>query len=253
MIIYVEAVILDNFCLDFLLAYLTLLLAGQKIRYFPIILSATIGCLFALFYPRISFLGLPLKIVVLLVNAFLFTGKKPLRIYLVNTFVYLLLSFCLSGLLSFLLGGDVSGGFIGVRPGGAVALLSISVFFLLYAVRQVRGLIAERQRKSKYAVAELINRDKKIRIGALYDSGNLLTDRNGESVVVTDRAHVQELGDLTAYGEMNVRTASGSKVLQLVKIPEIKIYSQGKENTLINVTAALSDLPDDYALILPCE
>ena len=114
-------------------------------------------------------------------------------------------------------------------------------------------MIGEKKREKKYVEAELVNLDNRVRLKALFDTGNLLTDRNGEGVVVTDARRIDALGELASFGEMRVTTASGSKILKLVKIPEIKIYSEKGENILFNVTAALSELPEEYALILPCE
>ena len=253
MVVYVEAVLLDNFCLDFLLGYLTLLLTKQKPRYLLIAIGAFLGSIFALVFPLIKSFRFVCKIVVLVVTVFFLSFKKTVRIFFVDMLVYLLLSFLLCGAFSFLLGGSVKDGFIGLQWGGAVGVCSVGIFFLVFSVRQIVGLIAERKRKEKYAVAEMINRDCSVKINALFDSGNLLTDENGEGVVVTDRRFAERLGALPSAGEMTVHTASGSKVLQLVKIPEIRIYSFDHENILTNVTAALSDLPDEYALILPCE
>ncbi len=251
MIVYVEAVIIDNFCFDFLLGYMTYLFTKQKVRYLPIALSALVGCVFALLFPLIRSFGLIVKIPILFFCTLLLTLKRSLRTYLKNTFVYATLTFLLSGVISFLLGGEE--GFIGIKWGGVVGAASVGVFVTLYIARQVIGLIKERKTASKYATAELINGEKSIKINALYDSGNLLTDENGEGVVVTDLRYIEALGKLSAFGEMCVHTASGSKVLTLVKIPEIRIYSEEQENILFNVTAALSDLPKEYALILPCE
>ncbi len=253
MVVYVEAVLLDNFFFDFLLGYLTYLLTKQKVRHFPIALSALVGSGFALAFPLITKYAFLFKIAALLISSLLLTLKKSLKVYLINTFVYALLSFLLSGILCFLLGDKMHNGFIGIKLGGVVALISIGVLLLLYFVRQMIGLSTERKRKTKFAMAEIVNREKSIKISALFDSGNLLTDQNGEGVVVTDQKRLSELGDLPKFGEMCVHTASGSKVLKLVKIPEIRIYSRGHENILFNVTAALSDLPKEYALILPCE
>jgi len=253
MIIYVEWVLFDNFCLDFLLAYLTLRVTKEKIRYLPILLSATVGCGLALLSPLIDNLIFLYKIGTLFICSALFYLKKDFKGYLVNTFFYSVLSFLLAGVIGFLLNGSFSGGFIGVKAGGAVGLISIAVLFLLYVIRQIGGLIREKKRGGKYVTAELINSDVIIQVRALFDTGNLLTDENGEGVVVTDMKKIRSLGSLESFGEMQVTTASGSKVLKLVKIPKIKIYSEEGENIMTNVTAALSDLPDEYALILPCE
>ena len=252
MVIYVEAVILDNFCLDALLAYLTLLLTKRAVHRFPIILSALVGSLFALTVPIIgdNFL---MKIAVLLVCSYLFSFPKSFRIYVVETIVYLLLSFTLCGIISFLLGARMQQGFLAISAGGAVAFTSLSVLLLIYFTRQIIGLINERREREKFAVAEMINQGKSVRMRALYDSGNLLKDQNGDGVVVTDKKGVLRLGELPSFGEMQVHTASGSKVLPLVKIPKIKIYCGEDTNILTNVTAALSDLPEEYQLILPCE
>ena len=253
MIVYVEAVILDNFCFDFLLGYLTYMVAKQKPRYLPIALSALVGSGLALLYPLLRNYGLLVKVSMLFISTLCLTLKKSLRCYLINTFIYTLLTFLLSGIITFLLGGKMGNGFIGIKYGGLVAVISIALLILLYSIRQVIGLIGERKKKRKYAIAEIVNGSRRIKINALYDSGNLLTDENGEGVVVTDRRQLESLGVLSNFGEMCVHTASGSKVLRLVKIPEIRIYSADGENILVNVTAALSDLPKEYALILPCE
>ncbi len=253
MIVYVEAVILDNFCFDFLLGYLTYLFLRRKVRYACVVLSATVGSLIALVYPLAKGYGMLVKIFALFVCSLLLTLKRSVRSYLITTFVYAVLSFVLSGIFCFLLGGKMANGFIGLKWGGLVCIVSVGTFLLLYTVRQTIGLIGERRRKEKFATAEVFGNGKSIKISALFDSGNLLTDQNGEGVVVTDQRRLQALGDLREAGEMRVHTASGSRVLKLVKIPEIRIYSRGRENILTNVTAALSDLPEQYALILPCE
>ena len=252
MIVYVEAVLFDNFCLDFLLARLTLSVNKRKARSVRVALSALVGSGLALLYPLISEYALLMKIVTLFVCSAIFGGERPIVGYFRNLLVYLILSFVLCGAISFLLDSNPTG-FIGGNFGGAVGLTALGVLLLLYTVRQVRGLVKEARRREKLTVAEMINKGKRVRIDALYDSGNLLTDHNGRGVVVTDRRKAKELGELSSLGEIRVKTVGGDKVLALVKIPEIKIYSDNGENILTNVTAALSDLPDEYALILPCE
>ena len=253
MVIYVEGVLFDNFCLDFLLAYLTLFLTKGKVRVFPLFLSAMIGSGLALLYPLCVDWGIPFKIGALLLSVAAFSRTRSGKGYLKNLFVYALLTFGLSGAIYFLLGENMRGGLIGVKWGGAVGLLSIAILLLVWSVRQISGLILERKRGQRFASAELINREKRVKLRALFDSGNLLIDREGKGIAVTDRKKAEALGPLYDFGEMKVNTAGGSKVLKLVKIPEIKIYYGNSENIMTNVTVALSDLPEDYALILPYE
>ena len=253
MVIYVEWVLFDNFCLDFLLAYLTLSLTKGKVRGLLLFLSAAVGSGLALLYPLCADWGIPFKIGALLLSVAAFSRTRSWRGYLKNLFVYALLSFGLSGAIFFLLGENMRNGLIGVKWSGAVGLLSISALSLVWSVRQISGLILERKREKRFATAELINRGKSVKLRALFDSGNLLIDREGKGIVLTDRKRTEELGPLYDFGEMKVNTAVGSKILKLVKIPEIKIYYENSENIMTNVTAALSDLPEDYALILPYE
>ena len=252
MVVYVEAVLFDNFFADLLLAYLTLRLTRQKVNAYAMIISALVGSGFALLSPLVTSCVLIFKFGVLFVNSALFYLQKSFRGYLINTFVYAVLSFCFCGIITFILDGKMAYTFIGLNKGGAVGCVSLAALVLVYIVRQVNGLTTGKKRSVKYAVAEFFLGEKSVRLNALYDSGNLLTDENGESVVVSDENAVSSLGELPSVGEMKVTTASGSKVLKLVKIPRIKIYSEGSENTLINVTVALSKLPKEYAVILPC-
>lgn len=253
MVVYVEVVIFDNFCLDFLLAYLTLMLCGKKVGVFKVILSAVVGSISALFFPLVpQVFSHFYKVATLMLCSILFCFPCSLRDYFVSAFLYLILSFLLSGMISFLLGGN-GNGLIGASFGGAVGVISASAILLIYAVRQIRGLVKQVKHREKRVIAELFNREKTLRLDALYDSGNLLTDQSGKGMVVTDQKRLSALGALSSVGEMRVDTASGSRILKLVKIPKIKIYSKEGENILTNVTAALSDLPDEYALILPCD
>ena len=254
MIVYVEAVLFDNFCLDYLLARMTLSIRGKPLHPLLFAFSATIGCVVALVFPMVSVPWvLPVKIGTLLICSAIFSFGSSLKEYAINTFLYLVLSFLLCGILSFLLGISNEKGVIGGSFGGVVGAISLGVLLLLYVVRQVRGLLRQARIREKIVVAELVNQDKRLKLDALYDSGNLLTDEKGNGIVLTDEKRLSELGELFVLGEMQVNTATGGKRLKLVKIPEIKIYSHGRENILTNVTAALSDLPDEYALILPCE
>lgn len=251
MIVYVEWVLLDNFCLDFLLGYLTLRIIGNKVKFFGVFLSAALGCLFALLSPMITKYVLLFKVAVLFLSTVFLSFGKSLRGYLVLTLVYAVLSFALSGALTFFLEGKLSYSFVGVKRGGVIAVISGGAFFFLYSVRQAIGLMKEKKRRSKYAVAELVSGARSVKLNALFDSGNLLTDSEGNGIVVSDERAIRALGELASIGEMEIHSAGGSKVLKLVKIPLIKIYSEGKENTLNNVTVALSDLPEEYAVILP--
>jgi len=251
MIVYVEWVLFDNFCLDCLIGYLSLRFTKGKIASFKIVLSALVGCLLALLSPKVTKFVILYKFAVLFINTALLYLKKSIRGYFILTFIYAVLSFVLSGILTCIMSGKLAYSFVGVKKGGVIGIMSIGCFLLLYVSRQVRGLIGEKKRHQKYAVAELISGDRSVRLNALYDSGNLLTDRNGEEVVVLDEKAVMPLGELVSFGEMKIETISGNKILKLVKIPLIKIYSDGVENTLNNVTVALSDLPKEYAVILP--
>ncbi len=249
--IVVEAVLLDNFCLDVFLSYAAILLTKKKVKLFRIVLSALLGSGFALLSPIIVKFSIAYKLCVLFVCSAVLYGKGSFRGYAVFTFVYALVNFCFAGLLSFFLGGTLKTTFIGIGKGGVIAIVSASCFCFLYAVRQISGLIKERKRKDLSARVKLVFDQKTIELSALFDSGNLLTDEKGESVILVDGTSLGEVKDLKTIGSILVRTASGSKTLSLIEIPAIEIYSEGTENTFINVKAALSDLPKEYSVILP--
>lgn len=251
--VFVEGVLVDNFCLDFLLSYCTLLLTKNKPRYGFLALSSLVGSGFALLSPLITKFELLFKFGVLLTGSAIFYGKKDLRGYCIVTFCYAILSFLLSGLITFLLGGKLFYSFIGVKKGGVIAVFSAGTFLFIYSVRQIGGLIREKKRENKKATAVLVLGEKKMELSALYDSGNLLTDEAGAPVILIDEKRLCALGSFQKTGKLTVHTVSGSKELNLVKIPEIKIYSGGEENTFINVTAALTELPKEYSVILPYE
>lgn len=249
--ILVEAVLLDNFCMDVFIGYSATLLTKRAPNYPRIFLSALLGSGFALLSPLVTRFEIAFKLAVLFLCTAVLSGKSTLKGYLILTFVYACLTFAFAGILSFFLGGRLSVTFIGISKGFVVAVISASCFFFAYAVRQVSGLIKEGKRKDRFARVELIFGETRFDLPALFDSGNLLTDQSGADVILVDEKAISSGVSPPSVGSMLVRTASGSKVLPLVKIPEIKIYSAEGENKLINVTAALSDLPQEYSVILP--
>ena len=248
--IIVEAVLIDNFCLDLFLSYAATLAVRRKTEVRRFLLAATIGSGLALLSPLVLRFALLYKIATLFLLTAILFGKWSLREYLIFTFVYAFINFTFAGVLSFFLGGTLKLSFIGLDRGLIVAAVAASCFVFLYSFRQITGLLRERRYVSKLARVEFVCGEKRFELSALFDTGNLLTDEDGNDVILIDEKSI-DAANLPTMGSIPIQTASGSKVLPLVKIPEIKIYSEDGENKLTNVTAALSDLPKEYSVILP--
>ena len=143
--IIVEAVIIDNFCLDLFLSYAASLAVRRKTKTWRFLFSAALGSALALLSPLVSRFALIYKISTLFLLTAILFGKGSLRAYFVFTFVYASINFAFAGLLSFFLGGTLKITFIGVNQGLVVAAVAGACFVFLYGFRQVKGLISEKR------------------------------------------------------------------------------------------------------------
>lgn len=254
MVVYVEILLLDNFFVDLLIGYCAVWITGHNSKKAKQFLSAAAGSLLTLPLPYIpGYFSILYKVFVLLICTFILYFKKNVRGYLKITLIYSVISFLLAGIIVWLFNmesSDLTNTFVYDR-GGLAGFTALGMLLLLYFIRQIIGFNAERHVQSKLIKASIINKDISLDVTALIDTGNLLLDSNGRSVVVANAEVIAKIGELEQMGDMVVNSATGSKILHLVKLPQMKIYYSDSVNTLENITVALSDMAyDKYQLII---
>lgn len=239
--VYVEYVIIDNMVIDGLLLYLSCVTLKIKANAVRIFLSAFTGTVSAVFLSLVSipvYIGLPVKIALGVIMAFIAVGKnKPLRYFL----IFGAYSFITGGLilaLLFMLKKDVFGALtfnysagvpVGIIAGGA--WLSVII-----GVRAAKLLYRTKARSKADFVPVRLIWDKEYSLTGFKDSGNLLT-HEGLPVFFAVSKRLKALTvskyaeNLLHGGENNARieltTVAGNSVCLAVKTE--KLYVDGEK------------------------
>ncbi len=183
MVVYLDAVALLNFLVDYFLILGTNRLCGYPPGWWRSALSAALGGIYgaACLLPGFRFLGnLLWRIVSLCLMGWIAFGfnKSALR----RTLIFLLLSMALGGVAQ----GLGKGGFWGVVAAAG------TIFALCYFG------FRDRPGSSGYVPVELSYAGKQMRLTALCDTGNMLRDPiSGRPVLVVDAQVAQQLTGLT--------------------------------------------------------
>lgn len=190
MVVYVEAVILDNLVVDALLLFLVLKTLGQKINVWGLILACFFGVGFALTSPLLLFDGV-LGVLIKIAEAFLmcimlqFSFKK---IFLKTTLL-LFYTFAFGGMLlavlNFLGVTTVDGMYIGyVSEYPIGAMFAIFIAFIILCFWMLKALLKTQKIKKLCMPVMLKINGKTAFLNGFCDSGNLLKTKNGTPVVM---------------------------------------------------------------------
>lgn len=232
MVIYVEYVIFDNFLLDFFIGLLVCNLLHLKAR--RAFLSATLGTALALIYPCIGRNLLAIyKILTLLTCCLPFMRKNMSSIFK-SIFVFAVVSFIFSGIISLALntvdeyGYYSSGGAVGVIAGGA--LIGYVVIY------KFANMLMSRISKEKFVKLTVCIGDKQMNAMGFVDSGNIATASNGKGIVFLDKSLSRKI-DSETVDYVFINTVGTGKIFNVIKIDKLMIYFEGKEHIYMNVNA----------------
>ena len=242
--VYGDILFIINFSMDFLSLYITSRFLHYKAKPLPLSVASAIGAAYAVAELFLSGKGI-LSILVNLATAFLMCyivfGKVRLyRFFLMFCAVSFLLGGCMTALYS--LFGHISVGnstsaasteISGKLPIGIILPIAIcSVLFSFIWERTISS-----KRNASRGEIEIVCGERSVKLSALYDSGNLLTDPiSGAPVILTGcrklleilpgkAASIMENGDLSPIASMQHDDA--------VRIKCIPSKSVGGEKLLI--------------------
>lgn len=195
MIVYIEDAIIDNLVINFIILSLTIFSLREKNKIIKTLFSAFVGCLFAVL---LTFFNLPLtytiiiKILTGLIMCCIVIHKFTLKKWLLFFTVFLSFTFLMGGFcffIIFLFGGKIYSVEkmqydLPVSLGFIFALLGIYIYLLIKAIK----IFYKKQKLEKFNYKLLIKaNNKKIKINAYLDSGNLLQDNlTGLPVVIVN-------------------------------------------------------------------
>ena len=241
MTVYLDLLILDNFCADAALLYCAVRTVRGEAKLWRIALAALLGTalgvgytVLCLFYAIPVPVDLILKFGVTLVLPWCALRAKRRRTYALCSLAFLAYMAAFAGLLTAL--------FSGAQP------------------QRAGSALARRAKASaQLCTCKLVLGEKSVTVRALIDTGNKLCDKRGRAVPVADPAAVFALfadtllSARTPCEEIAVTTVSGTSALKTFRIDALEIYCADKAHIIRDVTVALGARPlaGEYGLILP--
>ncbi len=218
MVVYVEYAFLENFVLDGVLLYLSLIASKTPVRAKNLLFSAAIGALFAVVYPLLvlpDFLLYALKIAVgLLLCLIVFwrlKGKKEWGRYAFICVCFFLLTFLFGGAITAL--GAV----------GAWVWLAF-VFLSVFSVLLIKKLYEKRAREKYVYDCEIAYKQRRVAVLGFYDSGNFARFQDAPVCFISPEL-IFDLFEEVALGkeagqvcdEIAITTVNGVKKTRLFK------------------------------------
>lgn len=258
MTVYVEYVLINNFIIDYVLLYLSQLLAKKSIKKAYILVASLIGAIISLAYPlveRFFVLSLFLKICVGMLMVAISAKFNGCREY----FSILALFY----LLAFSIGGAIYGICIALKVQTNSELFSAIVFIpvLLFGFG-IKGIICgvknKQELKNFYFMAEIFSKTTSVKAMAFLDSGNQLK-KDGKPVVIISKKLAKKLlldyETIKSVKIIEYSTIMGTSTMPTFKASKIKIYNGQEEHIIENIIVGVNSAKSQvgYEIILPLD
>ena len=199
--VYIEYVIIDNLCVDFVLLYLVAKILNVKPKWYKYILSCFIGTLFAIVIPLFAmpiYISIPLKLLVGFVLSTLLLLGQPFFVKFIGFVFLMVFTFSLGGMtmaLIYLFTKNVSSTFLISYGGGLpIGLLVLASFLIMQFVLYLSKYVKERRIIAPFLqdIKVKINGNI-VKLSGFMDSGNRLEDDiSGLPVIVVSKYSLQK-------------------------------------------------------------
>lgn len=263
MVVYLDLLILDNFCADAALLYLAVRTVKGRVRYLRIALVALAGTVIGVGYTVLGlYVSIPawadflVKIAVTPVLPLFAARFKQKRQYVLCSLAFSAFMFAFAGVLTALFPPAREGeGYVwNDLPSGVLVLACVA--FVYGGAYAVEKLSKRRAELSRTYTVRLVLGEKSAECTAFSDTGNRLTDARGQGIAVAEGAVVLSILDLSRrvpYTQVSVRTVNGESIMKAFRIDRLEIYCGGRVNIIKDVTVAVSPRPlaGEYGVILP--
>lgn len=250
MTIYLDVILLENLCMNYIILFATGLVNKVKIKQWKILVSSLIGGLYSIlsFAPILEiYSNILFKVLLSVVMIYIAFAPKNLKMLLKQLILFYLVSFAFGGcafaLLYFIRPQDIlmrNGLLTGTYPikiallGGIVGFVIVNIAF-----KMVKGKISK---KDMFCDIEIFWKDESAKVKTMIDTGNLLKDPlSGMPVIVVEKDSLQKLipNDIIE----NLSNMLEGKIVELgddisgeyiSKFRMIPFSSLGKQNRIIN-------------------
>lgn len=202
MTIYVDIVLLENLCMNYIILFSTAYILKLKIKRLRIFLSSLLGAVYAILaYANIipMYTSVITKIILSICMIYIAYYPKHIKGLLKELIVFYLVSFALGGcafaLLYIVRPQDifmVDGVYIGTYPLKIALLGGITGFIITYVAFKV---VKSRVTKNEIIYKVIVKFDEKeLETNVMLDTGNMLKDPiSGEAVVLIEKQKLYEI------------------------------------------------------------
>lgn len=202
MTIYLDVILLENLCMNYIILFATGLIHRVKIKAWRILLSSILGGIYAVlsFLPALEiYSGFALKIILSVVMVYIAFKPPNVKLLFRELIIFYLVSFAFGGcafaLLYFVKPQDIlvrNGVLTGTYPikiallGGIVGFVIVNIAF-----KVVKGKLSK---KDMFCEVTIFIGKKQKKIKAFIDTGNLLKDPiSGMPVIVVEAVELEEI------------------------------------------------------------
>lgn len=271
MVVYLDTLILDNFCADAALLYCAVKTVKGEAKLWRIFLTALFGTaiavgymVFNLYYTVPAAVDILVKYGVAAVLPLPAAKFKKKRTYALCSLAFVGYMFALAGMLTALFAqispnegeGELTYTLFRLPSG---VLVAGCVLVVVFGIRFAKMLTRHGKTAAYICTCRLTLGGSSVTAKAFVDTGNRLRDRHGNPVAVAERSlALSILADglftgKTPCEKLAVETVNGKSELTVFKIDELEIYFKDKSHIVKDVAVAISPRPlaGEYSLILP--
>lgn len=271
MVVYLDTLILDNFCADAALLYCAVKTVKGEAKLWRIFLTALFGTaiavgymVFKLYYTVPAAVDILVKYGVAAVLPLPAAKFKKKRTYALCSLAFVGYMFALAGMLTALFAkvspnegeGELTYTLFRLPSG---VLVAGCVLVIVFGIRFAKMLTRHGKTAAYICTCRLTLGVSSVTAKAFVDTGNRLRDRHGSPVAVAERSLALSLladglfTGKTPCEKLAVETVNGKSELTVFKIDELEIYFKDKSHIVKDVAVAISPRPlaGEYSLILP--
>ena len=271
MVVYLDTLILDNFCADAALLYCAVKTVKGEAKLWRIFLTALFGTaiavgytVFKLYYTVPAAVDILVKYGVAAVLPLPAAKFKKKRTYALCSLAFVGYMFALAGMLTALFAqispnegeGELTYTLFRLPSG---VLVAGCVLVVVFGIRFAKMLTRHGKTATYICTCRLTLGGSSVTAKAFVDTGNRLRDRHGNPVAVAERSLALSLladglfTGKTPCEKLAVETVNGKSELTVFKIDELEIYFKDKSHIVKDVAVAISPRPlaGEYSLILP--
>lgn len=249
MTIYLDVILLENVCMNYIILFTTGLILKAKISQLRIILASLLGGIYAIlsFAPILEiYTNIVFKVIISIIMIYVAFYPKNIKILLKQLLLFYLVSFAFGGcaffLLYFIKPQEIlirNGYLTGTYPikiallGGIVGFVIVNIAFKL-----VKGRISK---KDMFCDIEIFFKGKSVKIKSMIDTGNLLKDPiSSMPVIVVEKNKLEDIIPSRIINNLNKILGGGEEITltedekeYMPKFRVIPFSSLGKQNRFV--------------------